>query len=125
MAWLTRIKSWAKHIKQDVVALWFAGRDARTPFLAKVTAAFVVAYALSPIDLIPDFIPLLGYLDDLVILPVGIWIVVRMIPKELMAEFRNTAAMQSRRPSSKTGLAMVLGLWALFAGLFAYWYFLL
>ena len=72
------LKSWARALKRDVVALWLAARDSRTPFGAKLVAGAVAAYALSPIDLIPDFIPLLGYLDDLLLVPVGIWLAVRM-----------------------------------------------
>ena len=76
MEWFQRTKSWARDVKRDVVALYLAARDPRTPLVAKFTAAAVAAYALSPIDLIPDFIPVLGYLDDLVIIPLGILLVV-------------------------------------------------
>ena len=69
---LQRVKQWARAIKRDVVALWLAARDPRVPWFAKVLAGAVAAYALSPIDLIPDFIPVLGYLDDLLIVPLGI-----------------------------------------------------
>lgn len=79
-------------MKCDVVALWIAARDRRTPVGAKLLAGFIAAYALSPIDLIPDFIPVLGYIDDLILVPLGIALVLRMIPPALMAEFRNTAA---------------------------------
>jgi uncharacterized membrane protein YkvA (DUF1232 family) len=89
MQWLQVAKSWAREVKRDVVALYLAARDPRTPLIAKLVAAGVAAYALSPIDLIPDFIPVLGYLDELVILPLGILLVVRLIPPELMAEFRH------------------------------------
>ena len=83
-----RLKGWARAIKRDVVALWIAVRDPRVPRYAKVVAACVVAYTLSPIDLIPVFIPVIGYLDDLVILPLGILLTVKLIPVELMLEFR-------------------------------------
>ncbi|MBX4420846.1 DUF1232 domain-containing protein, partial [Mycobacterium tuberculosis] len=79
MAWTTDIKQWARRIKRDVVALWIAARDPRTPTLAKVIAGFVAAYALSPIDLIPDFIPVVGYLDDLLIVPAGILLAIKLI----------------------------------------------
>jgi uncharacterized membrane protein YkvA (DUF1232 family) len=89
--WRTRLRNWARSVKRDVVALWIAARDSRTPALAKVVAAAVAAYALSPIDLIPDFVPVLGYLDDLVIVPLGIMWAVRLVPGTLMAEFRAAA----------------------------------
>ncbi len=75
----------------------------------------VAVYALSPIDLIPDFVPVLGYLDDLVIVPLGIMLVVRMIPPELMAEHRAAAALATRRPSSRVGLAVIASIWVLLA----------
>ena len=87
-----RLKGWARALKRDVVALWLAARDPRTPLAAKLVAGAVAAYALSPIDLIPDFIPVLGYLDDLLLVPAGIWLAVRLIPEELLAELRAVAA---------------------------------
>src|SRR5881392_1256681 len=89
---LERAKRWARAIKCDVIAVWIAARDPRVPWYAKALALAVAAYALSPIDLIPDFIPVLGYLDDLIIVPLGILLVVRLIPPGLMAEFRAQAA---------------------------------
>src|SRR3569832_1439609 len=96
---LSALKAWAKALKRDVVALWLAARDPRVPWYAKVAAGAVAAYALSPIDLIPDFIPILGYLDDLLIVPAGIWLAVRLIPPALMAEFRQRAASRDRPTS--------------------------
>src|SRR5690242_16375263 len=90
------LKAWAGRLKRDVVALWIAARDPRTPWRAKALAGFVAAYALSPIDLIPDFIPLLGYLDDLLIVPAGIWLALRQVPPALMIEFREQAASRDR-----------------------------
>src|SRR5918993_4535166 len=90
--YLERLKSWARALKRDVVALWLAARDPRTPVLAKLVAAAVAAYALSPIDLIPDFIPVLGYLDDVILLPVAILLVIRLIPSDVMAQHRELAA---------------------------------
>lgn len=116
---LERAKSWARRIRRDVVALWIAARDPRTPLAAKLLAAAVAAYALSPIDLIPDFVPVLGYLDDIIIVPLGILLAVRMIPATLMAEFRHAAALRSERPVSRAGLAVVAALWVAAAGLVA------
>src|SRR5438445_9945018 len=89
---LEKPKAWARAIKRDVVAVWIAARDPRVPWYAKALALLVAAYALSPIDLIPDFIPVLGQLDDLIIVPLGILLVIKLIPAELMAEFREQAA---------------------------------
>ncbi len=107
---LARLRSWAKGMKRDVVALWLAARDPRVPRSAKLLAAMVAAYALSPVDLIPDFIPILGYLDDLIIVPLGIAAAVRMIPKPIMADLRAQAS-RHQRPKSITGLAAILCLW--------------
>ena len=119
---LSRMKEWAGGIKRNIVALWLAGRDPRTPWYAKAAAAFVAAYALSPIDLIPDFIPILGYLDDLVLLPLGIMLVVRLMPPELLAEFRAEAARRVARPASRIGAAAVVLSWIMAAG-FLIWLF--
>lgn len=115
---IDRLRAWAKALKRDVMALWLAARDPRVPVLAKLLAGLVAAYALSPIDLIPDFIPVLGYLDDLLIVPVGIWIAVRIIPPGVMDELRVRAAEQSR-PVSVAGLGLVLAIWL--AALWAVW----
>lgn len=93
--WIEHGQRWARAIERDVVALWIAARDRRTPILAKLVAGAVAAYALSPIDLIPDFVPVLGYLDDLVIVPLGILLAVRLVPAALMQEFRERAAARS------------------------------
>ena len=106
-----RLRLWARTIKRDVHALWQAARDPRTPWYAKVLALVVAAYALSPIDLIPDFIPVLGYLDDLVIVPLGIWLVVRLIPVELMSEHRAIAAQATSRPVSRAAAGIVVVIW--------------
>lgn len=111
--WLEHAKAWARSIKRDVIALWIAARDARTPVFAKVVAACVAAYALSPIDLIPDFIPVLGYLDDLIIVPLGIMLAVRLIPPPLMEEFRSTALQVATRPTSRAGLMVIIAIWLL------------
>ena len=110
-SWLETTKQWARGIKRDVVALWIAARDRRTPVAAKIVAGAVAAYALSPIDLIPDFIPVVGYLDDLLIVPLGIALAVRLIPPALMNEFRAEAARREARPTSRSGLIAVLIIW--------------
>lgn len=116
-----RAKRWARRIKQDVAALWIAGRDPRTPLAAKIVTLAVVAYALSPIDLIPDFIPVLGYLDDLLIVPLGVMLAIRLIPAGLMAEFRASAEGMGRRPRSTAGLVLILSVWAIAAAGLIWW----
>src|SRR6201999_3634184 len=106
---IERLKVWARSIKRDVHALYLASRDARVPWYAKALGAAVAAYALSPIDLIPDFIPVLGYLDDLIIVPAGIFLVVRLIPPEIMAQHRAAAAAAaSARPVSRGAAAVIV-----------------
>ncbi|MFC0389351.1 YkvA family protein [Muricoccus vinaceus] len=119
--WTAQLRGWARGVKRDVIALWIAARDPRTPTAAKVAAAVVAAYALSPIDLIPDFIPLLGYLDDVVIVPLGILLVVRLVPPALMAKFREDAARREERPGSLTGTVIIIVLWVAGAALLLRW----
>lgn len=111
MSWLSTLRLWAKTVERDVIALWLAARDSRTPWYAKLIAAAVAAYALSPIDLIPDFIPILGYLDDIIIVPLGILLVLKLIPSDLMTEFRAEAVQIEERPKSYAGAAIVVTLW--------------
>lgn len=106
-----RLKSWARLIKRDVHALYLASRDPRVPWHAKAMAAVVAGYALSPIDLIPDFIPVVGYLDDLVLVPLGILLVIRLIPPELMAEHRAAASTAEPRPVSRRAAVVIGGAW--------------
>ena len=113
MQMLDTLKSWARGLIREVTALYLAGRDRRTPWAAKAVALIVVAYALSPIDLIPDFIPVIGYLDELLLLPLGLALAVRLIPADLMAEFRARAAELERPPFSKAGAVLVVVIWVL------------
>ena len=117
---LDRTRRWARALERDVLALWLAARDPRVPWYAKAVAGAIAAYALSPIDLIPDFVPVLGYLDDLVIVPLGILLAVRLVPPDLMAEFRAEAA-RPAKPVSRAGLVAVLVVWAAAALLLAAW----
>ncbi len=118
---LDQAKHWARSIKRDVVAVWIAGRDPRVPWYAKALALAVAAYALSPIDLIPDFIPVLGYLDDLIIVPLGLLLVIKLIPMPLMEEFRADAARRSGRPTSRAAAGAIVAIWIGSALLFLWW----
>ena len=106
-----RVKRWARSIKRDVVALYFAARDPRVPWYAKALAAAVAAYALSPIDLIPDFIPVLGHLDEVFVLPLGIMLAVKLIPPEIMAEHRAAALAAEGKPQSRAAAAVIIAIW--------------
>ena len=123
---LDRVKQWARTLRRDIVALWIAARDPRIPWYAKAVAGAVAAYALSPVDLIPDFIPVLGYLDELIVLPLGIALAIRLIPPELMAQFRQQAARRGTRPRSLAAAAAIVLVWAMTALLASYfvygWY---
>lgn len=123
---MKRLDNWARIIKRDVHALYLAARDPRVPWYAKAAGAIVAGYALSPIDLIPDFIPVLGYLDDAILVPLGIMLVVRLIPPEILAELRAAAAAAQTRPVSRMAAAVVLAIWAvsaMAAGLILYRHF--
>ncbi len=109
------LKDWVRAIKRDVHAIYLASRDPRVPWYAKALAAAVAGYALSPIDLIPDFIPVLGYLDDLIIVPLGIWLAVSLIPADVMNHYRAVAGGASARPVSKTAAIMIVVVWILSA----------
>ncbi len=111
------LRAWAKRVKRDAVTLWFAGKNPDTPWHAKALGVFVVAYALSPIDLIPDFIPVLGYLDDVMLLPGLIWLTIKLLPAEVLAACRARAdawmAARGARPISNAGAALVALVWVL------------
>lgn len=115
-----RLRSWARSIRRDTLAIAFALRDPRTPWPARILGALVVAYAVSPIDLIPDFIPVLGYLDDLLLLPLGLMLVRRLIPSDVLEEHRARAAASGARLSSTTGAVVVVGIWIGIAALVAW-----
>jgi len=125
-----KLRDWARRIKRNVLALWFSLRHPRTPLHAKAVAALVVAYALSPIDLIPDFIPVLGYLDDVILVPLGVLLAMRLIPADVWAECSASAeqwmAEQRGKPRSRVGLVLVIVIWLALAWLCwryarAYW----
>src|ERR1700738_3604583 len=108
---LARLKAWAQTLRRDVHANYLAARDPRVPWYAKALAMAVAGYALSPVDLIPDFIPVLGYIDDLIIVPLGIALVVLPIPAEVMAEYRTKADEARQRPRSRGAAIIIIAIW--------------
>ncbi|MES2026864.1 MAG: YkvA family protein [Pseudomonadota bacterium] len=123
---LATIRKWAKRIKRDVIVLWFARKHPETPFLAKVVCVVAVVYALSPIDLIPDFIPILGYIDDVLLVPALIWLAVRMLPPHVLADCRVQAddwiTKYAKKPKSYAGAVLVILIWGLLAYLCWRWF---
>ncbi len=124
---ISRLLQWAQQLKREAVTLWFCYRDARTPLIAKVLSICIVAYAFSPIDLIPDFIPLLGLLDEAILLPIGIWFTLKFIPVPVLAECRDKAtqwlAEKHGKPRNWFGAAFIFVLWVLAAWLCWRWFF--
>ncbi|MBX9962012.1 MAG: DUF1232 domain-containing protein [Burkholderiales bacterium] len=118
-----RLKRWAKALRNDVMTLWFAGRHPDTPLAAKLLALGLAAYALSPIDLIPDFIPVLGYLDEIVLLPIGIYFCLKMIPARVLAECRARTEQwfeeKRGKPRSWMGAAVIGAIWVV--GMWGVW----
>lgn len=108
-----KLKDWARGLKRDALTVWLLARDPRTPWYAKVLALGVAGYAFSPIDLIPDFVPVLGYLDDLIIVPLGLWLVVRLTPPALLAELRGEAERRiaTGRPISRIAAGIIVAVW--------------
>lgn len=121
-----RLKTWARRIKRDSLTLWFAAKHPRTPWYAKALGVFVVAYALSPIDLIPDFIPVLGYLDDVILLPGLIWLAIKLLPADVLHDCRARADAWSKtnapKPRNWIAAVLIVALWiALSVALWFWW----
>jgi len=106
-----RLAQWARALKRESLALYYATRDARTPWYAKLLAGAIVAYALSPIDLIPDFIPVLGLLDELLLLPAAIWLALRLVPAPVLEESRRRAEAALERPTSRAAAVVIVLVW--------------
>jgi uncharacterized membrane protein YkvA (DUF1232 family) len=107
-------KKWATSLKSNIYALYLASRDSRVPILPKIMIGLIVAYALSPIDLIPDFIPVIGYIDDLLLLPIGIWLAIRLIPDVVWKECQKSAEKRvSEMPSSRRAAVVIVIIWVL------------
>ncbi len=122
MRWLDRLKAAAHTLKREVLVLAIAARDPRTPWHVKALVLLIVAYAASPIDLIPDFIPVLGFLDEVILLPLALKMVLRMVPADALADARAQADLRSRMPRSLAGAAIVVMIWMLVLGAMAWWW---
>ena len=122
--WITRLTLRARALKREGVTLWFVLRHPRTPRLVRALAVLVVAYALSPIDLIPDFIPVLGFLDDVILLPALIWLAMRLIPADVREECQGQAQAwfetNGRKPRWWVGAVLVVAVWVVVGGLLAW-----
>jgi uncharacterized membrane protein YkvA (DUF1232 family) len=123
MAFLAKLKQRGQRLKADILALYLVARHPQTPWYARLLVALVVAYALSPIDLIPDFVPVLGYLDDLILIPLGIALALRLVPRSIMAECRARAreGMPAGKPVSRVAGAVIIGIWLTTAALCIAW----
>lgn len=118
---MSRLRQWARELKQQTLVVYFAARDPRTPRLARLLALGVAAYALSPIDLIPDFIPVLGLLDDLVIIPLGLMLVLRLLPADVLVASRARAEHAASKPTSRAMAAVIVTIWAITMGALGLW----
>ena len=121
MSWLARLREKAALLQRETLALYYAMRDPRTPWTAKVLAGIVVGYAVSPIDLIPDFIPVLGFLDDLILLPLGIALCIRLIPAAVLADARARARESTEKPRNYLAAAIIVAIWLAVLALLAVW----
>jgi len=118
---MSRLRSWARALKRQTLVIYYAARDPRTPWFPRLLAFVIAGYALSPIDLIPDFIPVLGYLDDVIIVPLGVWLVLRMIPADVIAESHAKALAALERPVSRGMAVAIVAIWSIALGALAVW----
>jgi uncharacterized membrane protein YkvA (DUF1232 family) len=118
---MSRLRKWAKELKRQTLVVYFAARDPRTPWLARLLALGIAAYALSPIDLIPDFIPVVGYLDDLLIVPLGLMLVLRLLPAEVRMAAQAQASAAVGRPTSRVMAVVIVAIWAIAIGATGLW----
>jgi uncharacterized membrane protein YkvA (DUF1232 family) len=121
MGVLDSLKAQARQLKQQILTVYFAARDRRTPLLVRLLAVLIAAYALSPIDLIPDFIPVIGYLDDLVLIPLGLALVIWLTPPEVIAAAQLRAQEAATKPVSYAAAACIVVVWLVVMGFFIRW----
>ena len=117
-----KIKQWAKSIKKDILVVWLIAKDKRTPSFIKLLALIIAAYALSPIDLIPDFIPILGYLDDIIIVPLGLLLIIKLTPQNIIDDCRVLAATLVERPVNRWAAGIIILIWLVFLGYLALYF---
>ena len=117
---LDTLRRRARALKVEMIALYHVARDPRVPWYARLFVGVVVAYALSPIDLIPDFVPILGYLDDLILIPLGIALALRMVPRDVLDECRARAERDASRPTSRAAMLAIIAIWLASAALGAW-----
>lgn len=118
---ISRLRKWANELKQQTLVVYFAARDSRTPWAVRLLAVGIAAYAFSPIDLIPDFIPVLGYLDDLLVVPLGLMLVLRLIPAEVRTSAQAKAGEAVGRPTGRAVAAIIVAIWAVAVGAAGLW----
>ena len=118
---LQRWRGWARHVKRETYVLYVAYRDPRVPWYARLVAGLVVAYAFSPLDLIPDVIPIVGYLDDLILVPLGILLSLKLIPADVLAAARVKADATLERPINRVAGAIIVTVWIACALLLGWW----
>lgn len=118
---ISLLKRWTNELKQQTLVVYFVARDPRTPWLVRLMALLVAAYALSPIDLIPDFIPVLGFLDDLILIPAGVYLVLRLVPPGVMQSAREQASVAVEKPISRAMAIAIVAIWALLGGALGVW----
>jgi uncharacterized membrane protein YkvA (DUF1232 family) len=123
MLFLAVLKKRARHLKTETFALYLAARDPRTPCYAKLLVAGIVAYAFSPVDLIPDFVPVLGYLDDLILMPIGVALAIKLVPHRVMVECRARAqeTIRNKTPISRVAGEVIIVIWLILAALCLEW----
>jgi len=118
---MLRLRSWARALKRQTLVIYYAARDPRTPWFPRLLALVIAGYALSPIDLIPDFIPMLGYLDDVIIVPLGVWLVLRMIPADVIADSHAKAQAALEQPASRGMAVAIVAIWLITLCALAAW----
>tara|TARA_R110001583_G_scaffold1711_6_gene13293 strand:- start:465 stop:842 length:378 start_codon:yes stop_codon:yes gene_type:complete len=123
MIFVSKLQEAARRIKHDAMTIYFAARDPRTPTLVRLLALVIAAYAISPIDLIPDFIPIVGFLDDVILLPLGILLVIKLTPKDVIEASRARASEMAAKPTSTVAAAVIVAIWIGSAVGFSYWLF--
>lgn len=120
---VSKLQEVARRIKLDTMTVYLVARDPRTPIIVRLLALVIAAYAISPIDLIPDFIPLVGYLDDVILLPLGILLVIKLTPQDVVEAGRETARKMAAQPTSTVAAAVIVAVWVLGVGIIGYWLF--